>query len=87
MNRLVFLALSYAAIDVTAIMTTIANWIGGIIMAIGVLFGGYELFQGFTDDQPSKRKHGITVLIIGISIGGLIMVVFNMVIGGGGGGN
>ena len=84
MNGLILMsALSYAAIDEASIMTTISNWVCAVIAVIGLFFGGWEIAQGFMDDAPSKRKHGITVLVVGISIAAVIYTVFNMMLGGG----
>ena len=75
-------ALTYTAINEATVLTNVRNWICAVILVIAVIYGGYELFQGWIDDQPSKRKHGITVLIVGISIPALIYTILSMVISG-----
>lgn len=75
-----FLALSYAAIDEAAILSTIVGWVCAVILIVGVIFGGWELAQGFMDDSPGKRKHGITVLIVGVSIAAVIFVIMQMIL-------
>ena len=32
----------------------------GIIGMAGVLYGGYSIWDGFTNDQPESKKKGIT---------------------------
>ncbi|MBQ3195414.1 MAG: hypothetical protein IJB65_03005 [Clostridia bacterium] len=73
-------ALNYSAVDESAILVNVRNWLCGVILVIGVIYGGYELFQGWIDDQPSKRKHGITILVVGISIPALIYGIINLVV-------
>lgn len=40
----------------------------GTVMAIiglgGVAFGGWALYDGFTNDQPEAKKRGITTIIV-----------------------
>lgn len=51
---------------------TIFNMIVGAVIAIigggGFIFGGYCLWDGFTNDQPEAKKKGATVLIITLVI-------------------
>lgn len=74
------LALNYTAIDENAILTTIVNWLCALIAIIGIVYGGWEAFQGMIDESPSKRKHGLTVLFIGISIAGVIYGIMKMIL-------
>lgn len=76
----IFMALSYSAIDETEIITTIVNWVCGVILAIGVIYGGWEVAQGFMDDAPSKKKHGITVLIVGVTIAAVIFSIMQLIL-------
>ncbi len=53
-------------------LQTIFNMIVGAVIAIigggGFIFGGYSLWDGFTNDQPEAKKKGATVLIITLVI-------------------
>lgn len=73
-------ALTYTAIDEAAVINTVIGWICAIIALIGVIYGGWELAQGFMDDQPSKRKQGLTILIVGISVAGIIFTICQLII-------
>lgn len=75
-----FLALSYSAIDEASIITTIVNWVCGVMLAIGVIYGGWEVAQGFMDDAPSKKKHGVTVLIVGVTIAAVIYSIMQLIL-------
>ena len=35
----------------------------GIIGMAGVLYGGYSIWDGFTNDQPESKKKGITIML------------------------
>ena len=37
----------------------------GIIGMAGVLYGGYSIWDGFTNDQPESKKKGITIKAFG----------------------
>lgn len=74
------LALNYTAIDENAILTTIVNWLCAVIAIIGIVYGGWELFQGFLDESPSKRKQGVTYIVIGCSIAGVIYGIMQMIL-------
>lgn len=74
------LALNYTAIDENGLLTTIVNWLCGVILVTGVLYGGYELAQGFMDDQPARKKQGITALIVGITVAAVIYTVMQTVL-------
>lgn len=76
------LALNYNAVDENAILNTVVNWVCAVILVIGIIYGGWELAQGFMDDAPSKKKHGITVLIVGISIAAVIYSIMSLILGG-----
>ncbi len=75
-------ALTYTAINEATVLAQIRDWMCGVMVVISLLFGGWELYTAWHDDQPSKRKHGITVLIVGISIPALIYTITSLVISG-----
>lgn len=75
--------IGYTPINTGEIINQVRNWVCGVIVAVSVIYGCYELWQGFTDDQPSRRKQGITVLVIGITVPALIWAILSMInIGG-----
>lgn len=76
----VVLALSYSAVDENAIITSIVNWVCGVILVIGIIYGGWEIAQGFMDDAPSKKKHGVTVMIVGATIAAVIYTIMQMIL-------
>ena len=49
-------------------LESIFNMIVGAVIAFiaagGFIFGGYTLWDGFTNDQPESKKKGATVMII-----------------------
>lgn len=79
MTNLIWTALTYNAVDEDAIISVIVNWVCGVILAIGVIYGGWEIAQGFMDDAPSKKKHGITVMIVGVTIAAVIFSIMQMI--------
>lgn len=74
------LALNYTAIDENAILTTIVNWLCAVIAIIGIIYGAWELFQGLLGDSPGDRKKGITIIVIGCSIAGVIYGIMQMIL-------
>lgn len=78
----VILALTYNPVSENEILTTLINWVCAVILIIGVVYGGWELAQGFMDDSPSKKKHGITVMVVGVSIAAVIYSIMSLIISG-----
>jgi len=78
---MIFLALAYNPINENEILTTLVNWVCAVILIIGVVYGGWELAQGFMDDSPSKKKHGITVMVVGVSIAAVIYSIMSLILG------
>ncbi len=76
----IMLALNYQAIDENAILTAIVNWICAVIAIIGIVYGGWELFQGFLDDSSSRRKQAVTYIVVGCSIAGVIYGIMQMIL-------
>lgn len=76
------LALSYSTIDESTVLNTIVNWVCAVILAVGIIYGGWELAQGFMDDSPAKKKHGVTVMIVGVTIAGVIFTIMQMIVPG-----
>lgn len=76
----VMYALSYTAINETEVIELVIGWICAIILLIGVIYGGWELAQGFMDQQPGKTKQGITALIVGVSVASIIYAISQLII-------
>lgn len=49
---------------VTALFDLVYGTIMTVIGLSGVAYGGYAMFDGFTNDQPEAKKRGITVIIV-----------------------
>ena len=76
----VMYALSYTAINETEVINLVIWWMCAVILIIGVIYGGWEVSQGFMDDQPSRKKQGITILIVGVSVAGIIYTITQLII-------
>ncbi|MEG2380120.1 MAG: hypothetical protein RSB38_00285 [Oscillospiraceae bacterium] len=59
--------------DINALTTLIFNAITTIIAIVGFLYGGYSLWDGFTNDQPENKKKGIQVIVVTAVICGVIV--------------
>lgn len=81
-----FAALTYSTLDENAIITTIVNWICAVILAIGIIYGGWELAQGFMDENGSKKKQGVTAMLVGVSVAGVIYGIMQLILSSGGNG-
>lgn len=80
MKNIVMNALSFTAVNESEIINLVVGWMCAVILLIGVIYGGWELAQGFMDDQPSKKKQGITILIVGVSVAGIIYTISQLII-------
>lgn len=69
------------AIDFTEIMKTIASSVSVLILAIAVIYGGWTLYEGFSDDSPAAKKKGFIVLLGGIIAAGLMYVLLTAIFG------
>ncbi len=66
--------------DPNAIARLIVNTLVGLIVIVGVVYGGWMLGQGFTSEDPKEKRNGITAILSSLVVGGLIIAVVNMVI-------
>lgn len=78
--NIVMNALSFTAINENDVIELVIGWICAIILLIGVIYGGWELAQGFMDQQPGKTKQGVTALIVGVSVAGIIYAISQLII-------
>lgn len=61
--------------NVSQLLDLILNAITLIILIAGLLYGAYQLWNGFTDDQPQAKKHGLTILIVTVVVVVLIQSI------------
>lgn len=72
---------SFSNIDLNSIIEEIANGVVVIILAVTVLYGGYALFEGFSEDNPTSKKRGFVTIAAGVVISMLIYVILTNVFG------
>ena len=61
--------------QVTQLVDIIFNGIIAIIAAAGLLFGAWNLWDGFTNDQPESKKKAILTIVITVVVIDLIIAV------------
>ena len=62
--------LGEAEATVKDLVNLIFNGVIIVIACGGVIFGGYNFYEGWTNDQPEMKKKGIqTLIIVGVAIG------------------
>ena len=54
--------------EVKQIYDLLFTFVITIVAIAGALYGGYQLFDGFTNDQPAEKKRGFTVLIVTVAV-------------------
>lgn len=62
------------------IVRTIVNAIVGLLALFGAVYGGWQLAQGLIGQDPKEKQQGILTLIGSLLIGGLILVIVNMML-------
>lgn len=53
----------------------------GIIGMAGVLYGGYSICDGFTNDQPESKKKGITIILVTVFVIIFLFAAKNLILG------
>lgn len=53
----------------------------GIIGMAGVLYGGYSIWDGFTNDQPESKKKGITIILVTVFVIIFLFAAKNLILG------
>ena len=86
MNFLKIMALTVTmptlnAIDFNEIMKTIASSVSVLILAVAVIYGGWSLYEGFSDDSPAAKKKGFIALLGGVIAAGLMYVLLTAIFG------
>lgn len=62
------------------IVRVIINCLTGLIIVVGVAYGGYTMAMGFISEEPREKRNGLTAILSSIVIGSLILIIVNMVI-------
>ena len=73
-------AFQFQNFDPNAVARVIVNTLVGLIVIIGVVYGGWMLGQGFTSEDPKEKRTGIAAIMAALVVGGLVITVVNMVI-------
>ncbi len=73
-------ALQFKEFDPNQIVRIIANTIVTLAVLCGILYGGWTLAQGFTSQDPREKQQGIVTMIGSLAVGGLIMVILNLIL-------
>lgn len=73
-------AFQFQNFDPNAVARVIVNTLVGLIVIVGVVYGGWMLGQGFTSEDPKEKRTGITAILSALIVGGLVIAVVNMVI-------
>ena len=53
----------------------------GIIGMAGVLYVGYSIWDGFTNDQPESKKKGITIILVTVFVIIFLFAAKNLILG------
>lgn len=53
----------------------------GIIGMAGVLYDGYSIWDGFTNDQPESKKKGITIILVTVFVIIFLFAAKNLILG------
>lgn len=60
--------------NIIKIVNIFFNGIMAIIAAVGLIWGGWSLFEGFTGDQPESKRRGFIILIAVVVIIAMLLV-------------
>ena len=62
------------------VVRTIFNWLIGIIALVGAGIGGWHIASGARNQDPKETTSGIVTIVISLAVGGLILIVLNMIL-------
>lgn len=65
----------------TQLLDVVLKTVKGIIAATGLIYGGWQFFEGYTDDQPEKKKKAITVILVAAGTFALLTAAKPIIIG------
>lgn len=80
LQRLDVSGIQFQNFDPNAIAKTITNGLMGLAVVAGLIYGGWTFAQGIISDDPKEKKTGVTAMIGSLVVGGLVIVVVNMVL-------
>ena len=66
--------------DANNTIRTIFNWLIGILAIVGVGIGGFHIVMGQINQDTKERNGGIITLIISLAVGGLMLLLLNMIL-------
>ena len=66
--------------DPNQIVRMIANTILTLATIVGMIHGGWITVQGVTSKDPSDIRQGILAMVGAVVVGGLVMLILNLVI-------
>ena len=73
-------ALQFKPFDPNQIVRLIANTVLSLAMVAGIIYGAWITINGVTSKDPSDIRQGILTMVGAFVIGGLAMLVLNLVI-------
>lgn len=73
-------ALQLKPFDPNQIVRLIANTVLSLAMVAGIIYGAWITINGVTSKDPSDIRQGILTMVGAFVIGGLAMLVLNLVI-------
>lgn len=65
----------------TQLLNIIMTAVQTVIAIGGLLYGGYQLWDGFTNDQPQEKKKGITIFIVTVVVFGVLTAAKPIIVG------
>lgn len=66
--------------DANSIVRMIVNTVVGVLTLVGLIYGGWSLWQGFMSQDPKEKQQGFMVLIGSLVIGGFIVTLVNLIL-------
>ena len=69
-----------SSFDANDTIRSIFNWLIGILVIIGAGVGGVHIVLGQVNQDFKERNGGIITLIISIAVGGLMLLILNMIL-------
>ena len=63
------------------LLDIILNAIKVIIAAGGLCYGGWQLWDGFTNDQPQEKKKAVVVFIVTVAVFVVLTAARGVIVG------
>ena len=61
--------------EINQVVEIVFNGIVSVIAIVGLLYGAWSLFEGFTGDQPESKRRGFFVIVATVAIVGMILLL------------